>query len=146
MAVESYSDPKVGVGGVVVQDDKVLLLLRKRPPEAGTWSLPGGRVEFMERVEDALARELKEELGIDVEVDALLCVTNHIVHADNAHWVSPAYLVRVISGVPRNLEPEKAAAVEWFPLTQLPENLSEAAQSALSAYIHHRDTENTEMI
>ena len=138
MAADSTSYPKVGVGGVVVQDDKVLLLLRKRPPEAGTWSLPGGRVEFMERVEDALARELNEELGIDIEVEALLCVTNHIVHADNAHWVSPAYLVRVISGVPRNLEPEKTAAVEWFPLTQLPENLSAAAQSALLAYVRQR--------
>jgi 8-oxo-dGTP diphosphatase len=138
MAADSTLYPKVGVGGVVTQDDKVLLLLRKSPPEAGTWSLPGGRVEFMERVEAALARELKEELGIDIEVEALLCVTNHMVRADNAHWVSPAYIVRVISGVPCNLEPQKTAAIEWFPLTQLPENLSAAAQSALSAYVRQR--------
>jgi ADP-ribose pyrophosphatase len=127
--------PGVGVGGVILNDGKVLLLLRKKPPEAGFWSLPGGRVEFMERVEDALVRELKEELGIDAQVEALLCVTDHIVHADNAHWVSPAYVVRVVSGVPRNLEPEKTAAIEWFPLTQLPENLGVAAKSALTAYL-----------
>jgi 8-oxo-dGTP diphosphatase len=46
--MESGVYPKVGVGGVVLRDDKVLLLLRKAP-EVGTWSLPGGRVEFMER-------------------------------------------------------------------------------------------------
>jgi len=126
--------PKVGVGGVIVHDGRVLLLLRKKPPEAGFWSLPGGRVEFMERVEDAVVRELKEELGIETEIESLLCVTNHIVRTDNAHWVSPAYLVRLVSGVPENLEPEKTEVIEWFPLSQLPENLGMAAKSALSAY------------
>jgi len=124
-------EPRVGVGGVILRDNKVLLLLRKRPPEAGCWSLPGGRVEFMERVEDALVRELKEELGVEVEVESLLCVTNHIVPADNAHWVSPVYLVRTVSGEPRNLEPDKTEAIEWFPESGLPENLSIAARAAL---------------
>jgi 8-oxo-dGTP diphosphatase len=127
--------PRVGVGGVLLREGQVLLLLRKRPPEAGYWSLPGGRVEFMERVEDALTRELREELGIVVEIDSLLCVTNHMVQADNAHWVSPAYLVRLVSGVPRNLEPEKTEAIDWFPLSQLPERLGLAAEAALAAYL-----------
>ena len=125
---------RVGVGAVVVQHTQVLLLLRKKPPEAGFWSLPGGRVEFMELVEDALIRELREELGIDVAIEALLCVTNHIVTAENAHWVSPAYLVRVVSGVPKNLESDKTAAIQWFPLSSLPDNLSVTARSALTAY------------
>lgn len=127
--------PKVGVGGIVIQDGRVLLLLRKRPPEAGTWSLPGGRVEFGERLEDAVVRELREELGITVEVESLVCVTNHIVPAENAHWVAPAYRVRLLSGVPQNLEPEKTAAIEWFPLSILPENLSISARSALAEYL-----------
>jgi 8-oxo-dGTP diphosphatase len=127
--------PKVGVGGVILQDASVLLLLRKKPPEAGFWSLPGGRVEFLERVEDALVRELKEELGVEAEIESLLCVTDHIVEADYAHWVSPAYLVRLVAGVARNLEPEKTAAIEWFPLSELPENLGIAAKSALAAYL-----------
>jgi len=124
--------PRVGVGGVILHDSKVLLLLRKSPPEAGFWSLPGGRVELMELVEDALVRELKEELGVEVEIESLLCVTNHIVPADTAHWVSPAYRVRIVSGTPRNLEPKKTSAIEWFPLSQLPENLGLAAKSALA--------------
>jgi 8-oxo-dGTP diphosphatase len=126
--------PKVGVGGVIVNDGRVLLLMRKKPPEEGFWSLPGGRVEFMERVEDAVVRELREELGIETEIESLLCVTNHIVQADNAHWVSPAYLVRLVSGAPQNLEPEKTAAIEWFSLSQLPAKLGMAAKSALTAY------------
>jgi ADP-ribose pyrophosphatase YjhB (NUDIX family) len=98
----------------------------------------------MERVEDALARELEEELGIDVEVEALLCVTNHIVHADNAHWVSPAYLVRVISEFHaisslRKLPPSNGSRSRSFLKTS-----ARPRKSALSAYVHHRDTENTE--
>ncbi len=127
--------PQAGVGGVILEEGKVLLLLRRKAPEAGFWSLPGGRVEFMERVEDALVRELREELGVAVQIESLLCVTDHIVPADNAHWVSPAYVVRVVSGVPRNLEPEKTVTIEWFPLTDLPENLGLAARSALTAYV-----------
>ena len=127
------SYPRVGVGGVVMEDGKVLLLLRQKEPEAGAWSLPGGRVQFMERLEDAVVRELHEELGITVEVESLVCVTNHIVPDENAHWVSAAYRVRLISGVPQNLEPWKTAAVEWFSLSNLPENLSISARSALAA-------------
>ena len=130
--------PKVGVGGLLLREDRVLLVLRKRPPEKGCWSLPGGRVEFLERVEDALARELKEELGVDVEIESLLCVTDHIVSAENAHWISPAYLVRPLSGDIRNLEPDKTAAVEWFPLSQLPENLSITAKSAFQSLLQRR--------
>jgi 8-oxo-dGTP diphosphatase len=132
--MEPGSLPKVGVGGLVLQDGKVLLLQRKRPPEAGTWSLPGGRVEFGERLEDAVVRELREELGVTVEVESLICVINHIVPDENAHWVAPAYRVRLVSGVPQNLEPEKTAAIEWFPLSSLPENLSISARSALAVY------------
>ena len=125
--------PKVGVGGIVLQDGKVLLLLRKNAPEAGSWSLPGGRVEFKERLEDAVVRELREELGITVEVESLVCVVNHIVPEENAHWVAPAYRVRVVSGVPMNVEPEKTAAIEWFLMSNLPVNLSSSARSALAA-------------
>ena len=130
--------PQVGVGGVILKEGKVLLLLRRKPPEAGFWSLPGGRVEFMERVEDALVRELREELGVEVQIESLICVTNHIVPADNAHWVSPAYVVRLVSGSPQNLEPEKTATIEWFPLSQLPENLGLAARSALTSFLTPR--------
>ena len=121
---------------MVLRDGKVLLLLRKRPPEAGTWSLPGGRVEFGERLEDAVVRELREELGITVEVESLVCVIDHIVPEENVHWVAPAYRVRLVSGVPQNLEPEKTGAMEWFPLSNLPENLSISARSALAVYLN----------
>ena len=128
--------PRVGVGGVILDDqNRVLLQLRKKSPEAGFWSLPGGRIEFMERVEDALVREFKEELGVDITIERLLCVTNHILPEENVHWVSPAYQVRIVSGKPSNQEPMSTTTIEWFFLSELPENLTTTARSAISAYL-----------
>ena len=48
--------PRVGCGAAIVRDGRILLFKRLRPPEAGRWSLPGGKVDFLESIEDAVAR------------------------------------------------------------------------------------------
>ena len=61
--------PIVGVGAVVIRDDNHLLMVRRgKEPAKGLWSLPGGRLEHGEYIADAVAREVKEETGLDVEV------------------------------------------------------------------------------
>jgi ADP-ribose pyrophosphatase len=127
--------PRIGVGAVIIDsENNILLQLRNKPPEAGYWSIPGGKVEFMEKLEDAIARELKEELGINVRIEDMLCVTNHIVPADNAHWVAPTFLVQIIGGKVKNLEPDAIRQVQFFPLSNLPDNLTITTCSAIEAY------------
>lgn len=62
----------LAVGAVVVHDGQLLLVRRGRPPAAGLWSVPGGRVEPGETLADAVVREVREETGLDVEPRELL--------------------------------------------------------------------------
>jgi ADP-ribose pyrophosphatase YjhB (NUDIX family) len=74
--------PRVGVGAVVLHEDKVLLVRRGRPPSAGRWSLPGGLVELGETTVDAVRRELMEECGIGIHVVGVAGVLDRVVRDD----------------------------------------------------------------
>ena len=71
--------PRVGVGGVVVNNGRVLLIRRGQQPLKGRWSLPGGLVEVGETLSEALRRELKEETGLDVEPVQILGIFERIL-------------------------------------------------------------------
>lgn len=71
--------PIVGVAAVVIEDDQVVLVRRGQPPAYGEWSLPGGAVELGESLEEAVVREVREEIGLKVEVVALIAVLDRII-------------------------------------------------------------------
>jgi len=126
----------VGVGGAIINEkNEILLFLRNVNPEKGYWSIPGGGVEFGEAIEDAVIRELYEELGIQVEVVELLGIANHIVKENKSHWVSPEFHVKIVSGIPKNLEKEKHIEMKWFSLDNLPEPIAIPAKVAIDGYI-----------
>lgn len=127
--------PRVGVGVLIINEQaQVLLTLRKCSPEAGCWSIVGGKLEYLETLEDCAIREALEEVGLTVAIESLLCVTDHLLPQEHQHWVSPAYLGRVVRGQARNCEPQKTQQVRWFGLDGLPPNLTMTARNAISAY------------
>jgi 8-oxo-dGTP diphosphatase len=126
--------PRVGVGVLLVDESgRVLLTLRDRPPEAGHWSIAGGKLDFLETLEQCAIRETLEEVGINIVIDSLLCVTDHCLPAEAQHWVSPAYLARILSSETKNCEPHKTPEVRWFPPDNLPPNLTMTAKKAITA-------------
>ena len=125
--------PRVGCGAAILRDGALLLIRRKRPPEAGHWGLPGGKVDPFEPVPAAAAREIHEELGIVIEPTRLLCVVDHIDRVGGEHWVAPVYLVDRFAGDPAVLEPDALAEMGWFRLDALPAPLTQAAEQALHA-------------
>ncbi|MGA8103338.1 MAG: NUDIX domain-containing protein [Candidatus Acidiferrales bacterium] len=130
-----HSQPRVDVGILLVDEcGRVLLTLRKNPPEAECWSIVGGKVNFLERVEDCAVREAFEEVGINIAIGHLLCITDHLLPDEGQHWVSPAYLGRILNGEARNCEPDKTREVRWFPTDELPDNLTMTARNAIEAY------------
>jgi len=85
-----------------------------------------------------LCREMQEEYGIELEVGELLDVVDHILPEEGQHWVSPTYLCRIRSGVPRILEPEKCAEIGWFRLEDIPVQLTQITRYNLDHYMKRR--------
>ena len=101
MAREYPERPVVGVGGVVVQDGRALIVKRGHEPRKGEWSLPGGLVELGETLVAATKREIKEETGLDVEVGDVVEVFDRVHRFDGRiqyHFVIVDYLCRPIGG------------------------------------------------
>jgi 8-oxo-dGTP diphosphatase len=128
----------VGVGAMVFNAQGQVFLAQRGPKaknERGCWEFPGGSVEFGERLEAAIVREMREEYAIEIAVERLLHVVDHVIAAEGQHWVSPTYIARLQSGEPRIVEPEKCSAIGWFELSQLPAPLSLVTQDDLTIYL-----------
>ena len=127
------SDGRIGIGcgAAILREGRLLLLKRRKAPEAGCWSLVGGKVDFLERAAKAAQRETLEEVGLNIEVGPLLCLIE-MIGIDDQHWISPFYRASAQSGEAVNREPEKIAAIGWFALDAPPTPLSLAACEAIA--------------
>jgi ADP-ribose pyrophosphatase YjhB (NUDIX family) len=99
------SRPIVGVGAVIVDAGHVVLVRRRYEPLAGRWSLPGGTLEVGETLEEGLAREMREETGLEVRVGPVIEVFDRIIRDDDArvryHFVLVDYLCVPVGGTLR---------------------------------------------
>lgn len=125
--------PRVGCGAAILKDGRLLLVRRRRDPEAGCWGLPGGKVDPFEPVIDDTAREIREELGIRIEPAELLCLVDQIDRAAGHHWVAPVFRIERYQGKPAIMEPNALSDMEWFDLDVLPTSLTEATKQAVAA-------------
>ena len=119
---EYPESPLVGVGAVIVQDGRVLLIRRGQPPLLGEWSLPGGVLECGETLREAVAREAQEETGLLVETRNMLGVYERVIRDDaervRYHYVLIDFLCQPIGG---DLKAgSDAADVRWFRSDELP--------------------------
>lgn len=132
--------PGVGVGVMVIKDNKILLGLRnpdkiKASSELqgqGTWTMPGGKVEFMEKLVDAAKRELEEETSLVANDLDLLCISDDIT--DTAHYVTVGFIAKEFSGDVKTMEPETILEWKWFDLDSLPDNLYKPSAKCIQKY------------
>ncbi len=137
MALPGIDFPGLGVGLVILRDKKILLYKRVNPPEAGHWSIVGGKVDHMEPAEEAARREAEEETGLAIGSVRLLGQTEVISDADRQHWISLLYIAEDYTGEPSLTEPEKLSDFGWFSRHELPQPLSAFAAAAIA----HLDTD-----
>lgn len=112
----------LGVGALIIEDGRILLVERGGEPLRGYWSLPGGAVETGESLEAALRREVHEETGLQIREPYLIEVFERLMHdAENRceyHYVLLDYVCRVASGEAR--ASDDAAKVGWFRPDEIP--------------------------
>ena len=128
-----YPDfPLVGVGAIIIEDGRVLLVKRGHPPLAGEWSIPGGVLEVGETLREAAIREAREETCLRVEPADLLGVYDRVSRDDDGgtvyHYVLIDFLCRRVGGEARAAD--DADEVRWFTLEEagelvLPEDTAE---------------------
>jgi mutator protein MutT len=126
--------PIVGVGAVIVDAGKVVLIRRKYEPMKGHWSLPGGMVEIGESLETALTREMHEETGLAVDVGPVIEVFDRITRDEQRrvryHFVLVDYLCWPSSGTLRaGSDVDDAIWVD--PSALAPYSLTEKATSVI---------------
>jgi 8-oxo-dGTP diphosphatase len=122
----------VGCGAAILREGRILLVKRRKAPEASCWSLVGGKVDFGERAQQAVVRETREEIGVAIDLGPLLCLVQ-MIGVEGQHWLSPVYRAAIQQGEPVNGEPDKIAAIGWFALAEPPEPLALAAREAIAA-------------
>ncbi len=113
-----YTDPKVGVGVLVVEGDRVLLIRRAVEPQRGMWSLPAGFLDQGEDPRRTAEREALEEAGLTVAVEALLDVYHNPPEARGA-GIFILYRARYVAGTPT--PGDDADDARFFPLDALPD-------------------------
>ena len=119
-----------GVGAIIINEGKILLLLRKRSPEKGKWGLPGGSVKVGEKIESALKREVNEELGVEILHQHLIDCFIYEVKAEN--FICESYIfISYIQGNAINVEKNIHEQIQWFDLNYMPNNITIPVKRAL---------------
>jgi ADP-ribose pyrophosphatase len=113
--------PQVGVGILIQDEDKYLLIKRAAEPDAGLWTIPGGIVELGETAKDAAVREVYEETGLEIVILDLLDVVDKIITDDSNrikyHFIIVDYLAKVYGG---QLNPSSDATdARWVAVSDI---------------------------
>jgi len=117
---EKSLNPRVGVGVFVFKDGKFLVGQRRGAHGEGSWSLPGGHLEFNESPEETAIREVREETGLEIANVAFAAVTNDIFTNEGKHYITIWMKSDWASGEPTITEPDKFIEQRWAGFDSLP--------------------------
>ena len=134
--------PIVAVGVIIRQDDRIVLIRRDKEPARGLWTFPGGAIELGESLHDAARREALEETGLEIAIEDVAIVIDHVVRDAGGqvryHYVIVDYFARPVGG---SLKPgTDVSQARWFALAdlegvQMTEKAAEMARELLGGQI-----------
>lgn len=112
--------PSVGIGVIIRKGDQVLLMQRQNSHGAGTWSMPGGHLEYGESPQECAIREAEEEVGVLITDLTFCTITNDIFEEEGKHYVTIWMEGKYVSGEARVNSAREMSAVGWFSWSALP--------------------------
>lgn len=116
--------PRIGISVIIKRDGKILLGKRKGSQGTGTWGIPGGHLEFGEKVSECAKREVLEETGLDIKnVSEIKTTTEDFFEVEQKHYITLYVFADYISGEAKIMEPNKCTEWGWFGWDNLPEPL-----------------------
>ena len=116
-----YKSPSITADGILIKNQQILLVKRKNQPFKGKWALPGGFVEYEEKTEDTVIREVLEETGLKTKINQLAGVYSDPDRDPRGHTITVAYILDIIGG--ELVAGDDASDVKFFNVKELP-NLS----------------------
>lgn len=122
---------RVGVGCVVNKGDETLLIRRQGVHGSGTWSTPGGHIEFGETFEECAIRETLEETGVEIDNVRFRAVTNDVMEDDGRHYVTVWMQGDYLAGKPRVAAEHEMSEVSWFRWDALPRPLFKCLENLI---------------
>jgi len=140
MPKETKNPTLIGCELFVRKGDSILLGMRKNCFGAGTWALPGGHLEFNERLVNAIRREAKEELGADIpEADLkLISIVDDLQVENNLHYVHVSFEHTNPTWEPILMEPNRCEQWKYFEISNLPDNFFVPHSAIIKNYLSER--------
>jgi 8-oxo-dGTP diphosphatase len=114
-----HKSPRLTVDGAIIKDKKLLLIKRNINPYKNKWALPGGHVEYGERVEDAVIREVFEETGLKGEITKIIGVYSDPKRDPRGHTITIVFMMNIISGELKS--GDDASDARFFYMDDLPD-------------------------
>lgn len=115
--------PRIGIGIFIFKNKKFIIGQRKGAHGAGSWSVPGGHLEYGETIEKAAARETLEETGLSIGDIKIAGFTNDIFKKEKKHYLTVWVTSKWAKGDPEINEPDKFLKLDWVDFESLPKPL-----------------------
>ena len=132
----SYKNPKITVDGIIIKKNKIILIKRKNNPFKNIWALPGGFLEYNEKTEDGVIREIKEETGLITKVKSLIGVYSDPNRDPRGHTISVVYELEILQELIKS--GDDASEVNFFNINELPDVLSFDHEKIIIDYLRRK--------
>lgn len=121
--LQSANSASVGVAVLIKRNNKILLMKRTGSHGAGTWSCPGGHIDFGESIEQTALRETKEEVGVKIKNIRFLAITNDVFRKEGKHYITVWVRAEHAGGKLKVNAEDELTEVGWFDVKKLPKPL-----------------------